>query len=197
MIPFEVWLSSARLGTSAQSSTDLAACVPERAEDHEGDDTTGSVEVAVEQARSLFQQEIDSLRHQHRQQLEAERALWCDTLRAQVDQSIASLGGHVVDSVSAVLTRILSPLLREQLVARAVAGFSERLAISLRDNRTLEVTVTGPAELLDRLKAGTESMLPGIVYEVAPTFELSAEIDGTILQTELEPWLDALKSEVP
>ncbi len=125
--------------------------------------------------------------------LEAERTRWAETLAAtlstQLDQALEALHERIATATAAAL----APILEEEMTAKAVARFSERLdGLLARESPARAVVVKGPQPLIDALGEVRSGKTPSVQLVASEDAELTVRINDTSLRTTIGMWAGTL-----
>lgn len=131
------------------------------------------------------------------QKLVSERQAWAaeqgDRLAAQISAGLETVERRISDLVS----ETLKPILREQIRVRAVEELSRSLALMLSKGEYAKIAVSGPADLVDRMKTAIAPDHAGLSFAEAAGVEVTVSADDTILATQIEAWVGALSGSDP
>ncbi len=136
-------------------------------------------EEAAAQCRNLVDEEVAAAR-QRWVQAEAEE------LAALIQHQMTVLEERLAAAVEAVLT----PFLDSEVRGRAVADFAALLRRHLADGGAL--TVTGPGDLLDGLRAALGEAAAMVTFVEGPGADLSAQAGSTRFASAVQEWRDRL-----
>jgi flagellar biosynthesis/type III secretory pathway protein FliH len=172
---------------------------PPQAEDH-----TEQIEAAREAGKAegheaafaQFAEELETERQNHQEQLAAARQSWLEDegerLRATLSASLTEIETRIAQSLSNVLMPFIADQLRKQMVAELV----EKIYTLIGSDEAISIKITGPADLLDVLRAKLASERASISYEVSDGVDVSVKADQTTIETQLSTWLARLAGEM-
>jgi hypothetical protein len=120
-----------------------------------------------------------------------ERARWAseqgEILARDFAASLAALQASLRDEVA----RLLRPFLEDRLRRKAVAEFGDALRTLLRHDKTAQIAIRGPADLIERIV--TDEVAPFCDATVGEDCEVVATCGATTIATHLRDWLAALE----
>jgi hypothetical protein len=125
--------------------------------------------------------------------LATERQRWAAEQGERLAEMIASRLGEIERGVADCVSRILQPILVEQIRAKAVEELSRSLGTMLSKGEFAKITISGPQDLLSAIEARVAANHPGLSFEVAEGVELTVVADDTILETRMGSWGEAIK----
>ena len=150
------------------------------------------------EATAVLAAEAETARHAEAERatnaIAAARAEWC----MNEAERLAALLQDATQAVEATLSRqlagILSPFIEAELRKRMLDAFSDavRQALGLGGRAAgppAKIEMSGPADLLDALKAKLQSADVPIDFVAKPGPELRVRIDETCLSTNAADWL--------
>jgi hypothetical protein len=146
---------------------------------------------AVAQAdgeRKLEEQRVAS-----EERLAAERARWtseeAERLRDLIVGELKDLEVRIGDQVA----RILKPWLAAEAQRRAVAELGTMLEDVLHKGEVVQLSVSGPEDLLTMLRTNLEGKIGNVKLTPAPGCELRLVADQTVFETRIADWVKALE----
>ncbi|MBN8910855.1 MAG: hypothetical protein J0H65_02120 [Rhizobiales bacterium] len=129
------------------------------------------------------------------QRLVAERQAWAseqgERLATQIGEGLETVERRISDLVSDAL----KPVLREQIRVKAVEELARTLNILLSKGAYARIAVSGPADLVDRMKTAIAADHAGLSFVEGAGVEVTVSADDTILATQIEAWVDALSED--
>jgi hypothetical protein len=96
-------------------------------------------------------------------------------------------------AIARAAARVLEPFLVEQVRHRAVSELSAQLRALVARDASLALCVSGPADLLEALRATLADGVAGLTYQPNEACELRIEAGPSVLETRLAPWLAAIR----
>lgn len=146
------------------------------------------------QAQALYEAEKARLLREHDAEIE--------TLRAAFSREQALLlAGSLTDALTALerslsdqIAEILMPLLSVKMEQDAVAEFAQRIAALALDGEAPEIS--GPARLIEPLRAHATLLPSGCRISETAGSELSFSFGERVLETRIGPLLEELKAAV-
>jgi hypothetical protein len=131
---------------------------------------------------------LDAERQQAEARLIAERIEWTTTQADRLAQDIAGAFQSLETTLAASLAQVIRPLLSEAVRNRILSELAETLARLLSDDNHPVIRVSGPSDLLERLRK-TVSTARAIDYVAAEDAEVTITADGTLIRSQLQAWL--------
>lgn len=144
--------------------------------------TEGEAKLAEERVRSAIR-------------LGEERAKWSDQQAVAIVNGFTSACRELETNIASSVARILQPFLIEAVRDQAVAALVQQIS-ALTCNLPVPVfRVSGPAELLDLVKAQLETQRrTGIEYQVTEALDVRVVADQTLIETQISVWTERLKA---
>jgi hypothetical protein len=170
-----------------------------------GGESGSDIEVQIEEAhargileaRAEAQVELDvaitKQAAEFDKKLATERQRWAAEQGERLAELIASELEKIEQRVSDCVSRILQPLLAEQIRSRAVDELARSLGAMLSKGEFAKITISGPQDLLSAMEARLDGSQAGLSFEVADGVELSVSADDTILETRIGSWGETIK----
>ncbi len=155
-----------------------------------GDLVRAAVDAALTQARAEFeaQRSADLVEHE-RQMAERERLFAENTADALSARLSAGLG-EINDAVGRHVARIMVRFLEHAVRQRSVNELSETVAALLADGGAARLTVSGPADLVDRLRASAIPAKMPVNAIVSEAADVTVTIDDTVIETRIAAWVE-------
>lgn len=129
------------------------------------------------------------------QSLKKERQRWSETegarLSALMTDAMADLERRIADQVA----RCLKQVMDEGVRLRAIAQLSATLDELLRKGEYTAISITGPDDLLDVMRARLDGDYPRLTFIPAEGTDLVVSADETILETRIAAWSAAIHGE--
>ncbi|HJU31953.1 MAG TPA: hypothetical protein VJ740_10870, partial [Hyphomicrobiaceae bacterium] len=100
-------------------------------------------------------------------------------------QGMRDIEARTADAVA----RILKPFLAADLRHKAVCGLVETLSLLRTSDSAAAVSVTGPADLLDAVRAGLAGKLDNVSFHPGQACDVQVTVGRTVLETRLGSWL--------
>jgi hypothetical protein len=154
--------------------------------------------------RTEVEGEIVALVSSCEQQLETARRTFAQTVAAglvdglhrRLDEMHAAIEEHVL--------AVLLPVLGHALTEAAVRDIAAGVRGLAKDGGAVRVELSGPQELIELVSRrfgeiagdGREWIAPPIKLRPAATAEISAEIDGTVIQSRLAEWTARIREAI-
>lgn len=151
---------------------------------------------ALATARAEFERvrATDLVRYDER--LLDERRRWTeaesDRLAAQMTAALQEIEAGLVSTVA----RILMPFVAERVRQTGLDELSETLTTLLSQGDAKTMIVTGPADLLEPLKAKLGVYAPGVEFRPGAGPDVTATTGETVVETQIGAWIARLTAAV-
>lgn len=168
-----------------EPAVDIAA---ERAQAHAEGYEAGRAE-----AEAKWAEERQALEAAYATELAALRER-CDVQAAEkIEAGLNGIAGKLAAVVGEQTASALVPFLEESLASKAVDELADLIRKAMFDGDIGAITVTGPGEMFEKLKAALGSETPVLRHVAADDLDLSVDIDGSVLVTRLSAWAASLR----
>ena len=169
-----------------ETPVDLAA---ERAEARAEGLAAGAAE-----AKQSWEEERAQLLKAHADELAATKLKYEAEITSIVEKKMSEAAVLIAEAVGMQTARILAPIVEQTLVEKAVADLAELLHAAILEGDAATVTLRGPVELFEKLKAALGEEHQALLRHVeAADLDLSAEMGDAALVTRLSAWSARLK----
>jgi hypothetical protein len=182
-------------GRGAQS---LALAKPEVEEDKPEPIATAFLRgryQGLDDARAEFEEKLKAAEEAFEERLTAERAAWVTEqgaeLAAKIATAVDTLSNDIGDSVAA----ILSPFVEEKLRVRIVEELLRSLEKVLKGGRPATLKISGPDDLLQVIRQTLGASSSAIDFEATDAIDVRVVADHTIIETQLEAWLQRISGQ--
>ena len=146
----------------------------------------------LDAARAEYETKLAEAETAFEERLVAQRSLWAGEqgagLAERIDTAFETLGTDVGDAVAA----ILAPFLEEALRTRIVEELLRTLAKVLKGGRPASLKITGPDDLLDSIRRTLGDAAAAIEFEATSDVDVRVVADNTVIETQLEAWLQRI-----
>ena len=167
---------------------EVTALAPEQALGWVESDADIAMREALADAEACRDSELATLKNAHALELAdavvAARKDWTRdqglVLAVQIDEALRGLK----DTLSDRIADVLRPMLAETIVSRTVDALAETIDRIVADASHPCLTLRGPADLLDAIRA-QRSTLDGITFEPADRTDVVLRADGLKIETRL------------
>jgi len=99
----------------------------------------------------------------------------------------------VTGLVTTVVSRILGPLLTEDITRRSVTSLAEALKSALADAEGVRVRITGSPALYEALCAAAGDKVDLFDFTEGASMDLSVRIDESLFETRVSEWSAAME----
>lgn len=142
-------------------------------------------------ARAVAAQEAQAAEAQFAERLAAARAEWTETEGARLAQALTEGIAQMESRLSAAIAPILLPFLRVEIARQALDDLAALMGPMLaREDRPV-LKISGPADLLERLKARLGDP-PACVFEAGAGVDVCVVAGETVLETQISAWAERL-----
>lgn len=144
-------------------------------------DTTARLE--VEHAAAL-----EAEQDKHAAAVAALQAGIGEELGTRIRDRFEAVEKRVLDLTAEVVSRVLGPVLAEDLQQRSVARLAEIISAALRDTETTKIRVHGPMSLYQSLETALGAQAALLEFTESNGLDLSVALDGSVYETRLSEW---------
>ncbi len=149
-----------------------------------------AVDAALTEARAEFERIRASDHADHARQLgERERQIaeqTTDVIVERLAAGLATINETVGHHVARVLARFLESAVRE----RAIDELSETLAALLADGHATQIRVSGPADLVERLRSVATTAGVSLEAVIGESADVRVTVDDTSIETRIRAWME-------
>jgi hypothetical protein len=122
-----------------------------------------------------------------------ERAKWSDQQAAAIVSGFETACREIETNIASSVARILLPFLADAVRDKAIGSLVEQIAALTGSSPAPLFKITGPADLLDIVRARLEAARrTSVEYEAAETFEVRVVADQTVIETQISAWCERL-----
>jgi hypothetical protein len=150
-------------------------------------------EAATQDLQEKHQAEIEALNAAHRAELDAIHARYAGEIAERVSANIREIAGTLGEAVGTETARALSPILTENLTARAIEDLSALITAAILDGSAGPVVVSGPRNLFDRLSDHLGEHAELLRHVEAQDIDLTVTMGEGVLVTRMSAWADSLR----
>lgn len=154
--------------------------------------TEGRAEAEFE-LQAKHDADMAALTEAHKAELETLRLRYEQDYAMALAERFSMLTGEVADVVAAQTAQVLAPVMNQILTKGAVADLARMITEGLQDGEGVTVTVKGPANLFEQLKARFEDPAPVFRHIEAQDVDLTVEYGETVLVTRMSAWADTVR----
>lgn len=159
-------------------------------------DTAVSVESFTQQAAD-FDYKMSQLIASYEEKLSNLRNANNSDVAKQVVASLRAIEVRVVESIGQTINDILEPFVDQAIRQKIIAEFSNAAINCMTRQGIAKTTVSAPLELHQSLAIEFQSSGLQIDLIAAPTLEVTAELNGTVLSTRFQHWAELLSRPAP
>lgn len=140
---------------------------------------------ATQSLTAKHAEDLEALKEQHAQEIEQQRLQFEDGLADYLSKALPDLASRLSAELSEATARVLSPLLKEQVMRGAINELVEELKPTLAKEILEQITVFGPVHLCDLLKAQLEEKGDAVSFVHTDDTDIRVEIGDSLLVTRL------------
>jgi hypothetical protein len=146
----------------------------------------------LDTARAEFKSKLEEAEAAVEERLVATRSLWASEqgagLAERIDRGFETLNNDVGDAVAA----ILAPFVEATLRARIVEELLRTLEKVLKGGRPTTLKISGPEDLLESIRQSLGGSSAAIEFEATNAVDVRVVADRTVIETQLEAWLQRI-----
>jgi hypothetical protein len=146
-------------------------------------------EAGKEAAKRELAARLEAQADAYRRELAAAREDWVRKEGARLGEQLAQGMRDIEARTADAVARILKPFLAADLRHKAVCGLVETLSLLRTSDSAAAVSVTGPADLLDAVRAGLAGKLDNVSFHPGQACDVQVTVGRTVLETRLGSWL--------
>lgn len=150
-------------------------------------------EQAEAELQARHEADLAALREAHRAELDALKARYEEDYAAALAERFSTLAGEVADQVAAQTAQVLAPVMSQVLTKGAVADLARMIVEGLKGGDGVTVTVKGPLNLFEQLKAHFDDPVPVFRHVEAQDVDLTVEFGDAVLVTRMTAWADTVR----
>lgn len=123
-----------------------------------------------------------------------ERAKWSDQQAVAIVNGFTTACRELETNIASSVARILQPFLADAVRDKAIEALIEQISALTCSSPVPVFRISGPADLLERVKAQLETARRmGVEYQAADTLEIRVVADQTVIETQMQAWTARLK----
>lgn len=127
-------------------------------------------------------------REHHAAEMQAMQASLGEAAAARIAAAFDDAEARLSTLATAAVARLLSSVLGDDMARRSVEELAAAIRRIVADRDAVQVHVSGPQSLVESLAASLGPVAERCDFSEAPGFDVTAVIDGTILETRLAEW---------
>ena len=185
---FDIGGMSADFDFPAVEDEPAVDVVAERAEAY-----AEGAEAARTESEQKWADEKQALEAGHAAELEALRVRYETQGAEKIEAGLHVIAGKLAAVIGEQTAMALAPFLQESLANKAVEELADLIRKAMFDGDIGTITVSGPGEMFEKLKAALGSEAPVLRHVEADDLDLSVDIDGSVLVTRLSAWAASLR----
>jgi flagellar biosynthesis/type III secretory pathway protein FliH len=124
----------------------------------------------------------------------ARRLAWQASEYARFAEKIERAMTAIEDRVAQAVARILKPFLNEERARKITESLSENLSKILSRDAPAMLKITGPEALLNMLRDKMSAHAVQVEYMPSAGADVTVEANQTIIQSQLQIWIDHIAS---
>ena len=145
-------------------------------------------------ARRIRRRRSPPQRDQQDERDAAERLAWQANEYAKFAERFEDAMAAIEDELAKGVARVLKPLLIEERVKQVTQALSENLAKILSRDAPSALKITGPEALLSVLRGRLAAHPVTVEYVAGDSVDVSVEAHQTIIQSQLQAWIDHIEA---
>jgi hypothetical protein len=146
----------------------------------------------LDDARTEFEAKLKAAEESFEERLAAERAAWVTEQGVQLAEKITAAVDTLTNDIGDSVAAILAPFLEEKLRVRIVEELLRSLEKVLKGGRPATLKISGPDDLLQLLRQTLGASSSAIEFEATDAVDVRVVADHTIIETQLEAWLQRI-----
>lgn len=171
------------LSDTATSEPELdLEMIKEEAREEGRQEARAQAEVELAERLALERAGLDEQFAQLRQQ-------WATEAGEAVAHQITAAFQDLSESLSAVVSRILTPFLTDEARRRAAESLAAQVLSLASDEKGVRFEISGPVDLLEIVRSRLEANLTDVGWHPAQQTEVRAVANATMIETQLTTWL--------
>lgn len=147
----------------------------------------------TERLTAHYEAMLAAERERHAGELEALGREAGQTLAARIPAEFAAVQETATGLVTSVVSRILAPLLAEDVARRSVAALADALHAALNDAEGVRVRIAGSPVLYEALCAAAGDKADFFDFTESASVDLSVRIDESLFETRVSEWSTAME----
>ena len=124
--------------------------------------------------------------------LAEERQRWTEETADRLADRISDGLREIEASLAAGVAGALAPLLDTLVRQRAVDELSTTVSLLLRSDRHIDLTISGPDDLLARLRARLDAYSHSIQFAAGGEADVRVTFNDTVIETRIAAWTERL-----
>ena len=155
-----------------------------------------SLLTAFEDGRVAARRDLDEERARLKLEITEEvaraRAEWAEQEGERLMEAHRNAFAVFETRCAEAVANILRPFLVQEAIVRVTESLIENLEVLFASRTQALFEISGPADLLDALKAKFGDRPAAIAYQPDDTIDVRVRVDDTIIETQLSAWMQAL-----
>ncbi|MEO9615937.1 MAG: hypothetical protein ABJG86_14085 [Nitratireductor sp.] len=131
---------------------------------------------------------LEAERDRHAAEVAALQAGIGEQLGTAIRDRFEATEKRLLDLTAEVVSRVLGPVLAEDLQHRSVARLAEIISAAIRDTETAKIRVHGPMSLYQALETALGEQAALLEFTESNGLDLSVDLDGSVYETRLSEW---------
>ncbi|MEQ8448956.1 MAG: hypothetical protein RIB97_04645 [Nitratireductor sp.] len=131
---------------------------------------------------------LEAERDRHAAEVAALQAGIGEQLGTAIRDRFEAAEKRLLDLTAEVVSRVLGPVLAEDLQHRSVARLAEIISAAIRDTETAKIRVHGPMSLYQALETALGDQAALLEFTESNGLDLSVDLDGSVYETRLSEW---------
>ncbi|KQZ97672.1 hypothetical protein ASD74_11010 [Rhizobium sp. Root564] len=139
------------------------------------------------------QAELDALKLRHEEELEAQRVRFEEEIAGHLATSVITMKQVMNEHVEAACLNVLSQFVEQELAQKTAAEMAAQVLREIRDGYAGTVKISGPEQLLSKMRKGLEEIDHPVDYEVSDDIDIQVQMDNSVLMTRLSEFFQGLR----
>lgn len=148
----------------------------------------------TERLTAQYEAVLEAERERHAGEIETLVREAGEKLAERISAEFAAAQETVTGLVTTVVSRILGPLLTDDIARRSVAALADALQAALSDGDGVRVRITGSPALYEALCAASGDKVDLFDFTESASMDLCVRIDESLFETRISEWSTAMEA---
>ena len=146
-------------------------------------------------SRAELERKLEEQRIAYDARLAHERGVWVSQVSSELANRLNSRLGELQTDIADAVARILLPFLAADLRRQSMTSLQAELTALLRDDAGIELTISGPEDLLEALRQQLAGRAKA-VYQPSESVDVRITAGRTVIETRLGMWLTKMQEAI-